>query len=251
MQNKKIGTLSRQDISAIYEDYEKHQHDGDVIEKYGTILVLDVLGWKNKASPKTIKMFMDLVNSLRSKINDTVLRNCDRLTDSNIDVIVLSDTVAICINHSSPYNELNIFNEISNFLIEALKKDIAFRGAMSRGKYYTNSLNNVFVGDAFYEAVKYCEKTEWSGVILTSSLAKALLRNNTIEQLRELNIVSYENVPYKEDHCWGNLVLVPVTLFNNIPYESMINLYKVVLKDVPCKLANTLKFLEYTKSFYG
>ena len=95
MQNKKIGTLSRQDISTIYDDYEKHRHDGDVIEKYGTILVLDVLGWKNKAAPKTIKMFMDLVNSLRSKINDTVLRNCDTLADSNIDVIVLSDTVTI------------------------------------------------------------------------------------------------------------------------------------------------------------
>ena len=117
MENKKIGTLSSRDINAIYEDYEKHQHDGDIIEKYGTILVLDVLGWKNKASTKTIKMFMDLVNSLRSKINDTVLRNCDTLADSNIDVIVLSDTVVICINHSSPYNELNIFNEISNFLV--------------------------------------------------------------------------------------------------------------------------------------
>ena len=50
MENKKIGTLSSRDTNAIYEDYEKHQHDGDIIEKYGTILVLDVLGWKNKAS---------------------------------------------------------------------------------------------------------------------------------------------------------------------------------------------------------
>lgn len=251
MENKKIGTLSQRDISAIYEDYERHQHDGDVIEKYGTILVLDVLGWKNKASPQTIKIFMDLVNSLRSKIDSTVLKNCDALSDSNIDVVVFSDTVAICINHSSPYNELNIFNELSNFLVEALKKDIAFRGAISRGKYYTNSLNNVFVGNAFYEAAEYCEKTEWSGVIITDSLAKELLVNNTVEQLREFNLVSYEDIPYKEAPCFGNLVLVPVTLFKDIPYEKMANLYKVALKDVPGKLANTLKFLEYTKSFYS
>ena len=102
--------------------------------------------------------------------------------------------------------------------------------------------------------MEYAEKTEWAGIILTNSMAKVLLEKNDIEKLKELNIISYDNIPYKNNiaPCYRNLVIVPKMLFTppqrNI-FVDLMGLYEKVLesenKDVKKKLENTKSFLEF------
>lgn len=254
MNNRTKGSISNEDIEKLQSIYNQHIKDGDIEERYGIIVVMDVLGWKNKATEKTIKTYLDLINRLRARILENWVRVDDDVKDEDLYIVVMSDTVCVFLNIDDRYCELNIFKFISEFIIDALVHSLAFRGAISRGKYFINKKHNVFVGEAVYEAMEYAEKTEWAGIILTNSMAKVLLEKNDIEKLKELNIISYDNIPYKNNiaPCYRNLVIVPKMLFTppqrNI-FVDLMGLYEKVLesenKDVKKKLENTKSFLEF------
>lgn len=254
MENGKIGSISKKDREKLDRIFFEHENDGECERRYGTIVVMDVLGWKKTATVDTIKKYCDLTNELRSKIFTALMRVSDNIVDEMLDIVVLSDTICIFLDIDCSYCELNIFSEISRFVVSALSKSIAFRGAISRGEYFINKRRNVFIGEAFYEAIKYAEATEWAGIILTDSIAKALLENNTVADLKQINITSYNDIPYKRDiaHCYENLVLIPKPLFslssNNV-FEDISKMYIKTLKsdneDVKTKLYNTLKFLKH------
>ncbi len=211
--DKTLGSLSGRDIDYIHNTFNSHLGDGDYAKHFGIIAVLDVLGWKKTMTPDKIPEYFGLINSIRSDILDTALRFTSDPDEINIKISILSDTLVLSIDmgKTQPYCEWNLFSLLSRFLTKALKKGFAFRGAISRGEYYTNSLGNVFVGDSFYEAATYCEKTDWAGIIITDSLANALLENNTVEQLKSIFIVQYDKIPFKKDILppKENLVLMP------------------------------------------
>jgi hypothetical protein len=258
MDNGIIGTLSRKDKDKEKTIYQKHLDDGIVERRYGIVVVMDVLGWKNKANPEVIKTYVDLINVLRIKILSEWMRVSDNVKDEDLYIIMMSDTICIFLDIDDSYCELNIFKAISEFIVEALGKSFAFRGAISRGEYFINKKQNVFSGEAIYEAIKYAEKTDWAGIILTDSISKALLENNNIADLKALNLISYDNIPYKKETpntirpCYKNLVLVPKSLFpiseRNI-FVDLMNLYEKVLdsdkEDVRIKLNNTKVFLKF------
>ena len=256
MNNKTLGSLSNEDIEKLKSIYNQHIKDGDVEKRYGIVVVMDVLGWKNKATPEMIKNYLDLINKLRFNILDKWARVDDNVKDEDLYIVVMSDTICIFLDIDDCYCELNIFKAISEFIVDSLAYSLAFRGAISHGEYFINKRHNVFVGEAVYEAIKYSEKTEWAGVILTDSIAKTLLKKNDIEKLKELNIISYDNVPYKNDTtimpCYKNLVIVPKKFFplsqRNI-FVDLMDLYEKVLdsekEDVKNKLKNTKCFLEF------
>lgn len=128
-----------------------------------------------------------------------------------------------------------------------------FRGAISRGEYFTNSLNNVFVGKPFFEAAKYAEKTEWAGVIITDTLSSALLENNSIQDLAQINIIQYDNIPFKEGTtpCKDKLVLIPQNRKRtSFPSQTVARLdykklYGEYMKGQIEKYHNTKAFIEY------
>lgn len=250
-----MGSLSKEDINNIYLDYEKHMHDGVTVENYGIIVVLDVLGWKNNMQETDINSYFQLINKLRSMFLDTSLRYSNNKELSNIRISTLSDTIVVLINGTTPYHELNVFKHISIFLTDALKKGFMFRGAISRGKYYTNKQDNAFVGEPYYEAAKYAESTEWAGVIIADSLADALLKNNSVADLIELNIIEYDEIPFKDSisPLKNNLVLLPN---REMCYEKMgnkksfdfIGRYKELMEKSPgneVKYNNTKRLFEY------
>lgn len=254
MHNGKIGSISKEDREKLTRIYYEHEADGECERRYGTIVVMDVLGWKKTATAETVKKYCDLTNELRSQIFNTLMRVSDNVEEELLDIVVLSDTICVFLDVDCSYCELNIFNEISKFVVSALSKSIAFRGAISRGEYFINKRRNIFMGDAFYEAIKYAEATEWAGIILTDSMAKALLENNSVADLKKINVVSYKDIPYKEkvDSCYGNLVLVPKSLFplssNNL-FDDISKMYEKTLlsneENVKIKLKNTLEFLKH------
>lgn len=258
---KEIGSLSSLDIKKIHNDYNSHIEDGTVVENFGIVVVLDVLGWKNNVKPNDVATYFHLVNRLRSKLLDTCLRGSVKDEKPNVNISTLSDTIVILINGSTPYNELNIFNHISNFLTESLKYGFMFRGSISRGKYYTNTLNNSFVGETYYEAAKYAESTEWAGVIINDTLAKDLLENNTIKELVKLNIIKYEDIPFKNgiERTKESLVLLPFQDFRydikskEVVYFDFISKYEKLMAGSESnkkKLANTIKFFNYLYCTY-
>lgn len=262
MNNGKKWSLSTSDIEYMHNDYDSHVDDGNIIKKFGIVICLDVLGWKTLANEQTIHDYFNLINWLRLQINQISLRFAPKGTPTNVDIVTLSDTLAILIDRNFPFHEINIFNILSEFITKALEYKIAFRGAISRGTYITNKLKNVFVGEAFYEAVKFCESTEWSGILLTPSLKKAITENNSIEELRELNIVQYNNIPFKdiirENYATIikdiDLVIAP----NNLPMHKsgkiihidFENLYKEIMVNEKEKYDNTIKFINYLKESY-
>lgn len=253
--NKQIGSLSHEDIKLIHEDYQRHCDDGKSIKHFGVVVVLDVLGWKNNATPEFMEKYFNLINFLRSKINDTRLRCTSQPELSNINVSVLSDTIVICIDGSYPYCELNIFNAINCFVVKSLNAGIIYRGAISFGEYYINQLGNAFIGKPIYDALKIAEQTDWSGVIITDFLAEALLENNSVDSLVALNIFPY-NIPFKPNYnTKEHLVLYPsFEIFNDVSKIKTVtevkDLYKkIILRDtIPeniLKYNNTCNFLDY------
>lgn len=256
MNSRQLGTVSENDVAKLNLIYDQHQYDGDIKRRYGIVIVLDVLGWKSKATPAIIKTYVELINTLRTEILRQWLYVDDNVKDEDVYVVTMSDSICIFLDINDHYCELNIFKTISEFIVNALGCSLAFRGAISRGEYYINKTHNVFIGEAIYEAFKYAEKTEWAGIILTDSIAKSLLENNSVEELKEINIVSYDNIPYKEDQsikpCYKNLVLIPkklIPLSSRNIFMDLIDLYQKVLcsekEDVKKKLENTKKFFEY------
>lgn len=256
--NKVVGSLSQDDIELIHNDFQKHINDGKCEKHFGIIVVLDVLGWKSSATPEFMERYFSLINFLRSQINDTRLRCTSQPELSNISVNVLSDTIVICIDGSYPYCELNIFSAINHFIAESLKNGIIYRGAISYGEYYINQLGNAFIGKPIYEALKLAEQTDWSGVIITDSLANALLENNSIDSLIALNIFPY-HIPFKQGYgTKDQLVLYPS--FAILKYRTCINnvaelkaLYKSIIlinqeADNILKYDNICMLLDYLES---
>lgn len=256
--NKKIGSLSNEDIQDIYRQDYAHSRDGEIKENFGIVAVLDVLGWKNRSSEKSIKEYASLINRLRWRMYDTYKRcTADKNEQPNFNIVTLSDTIAILTNGSSPYCEFNIFNHISEFIADALERGFMFRGAISRGSYFTNILDNIFVGQSFYEAAKYAEKTKWSGVFITDSLSSALLENNSLQDLKQLNIIQYKDIPFScEVPCKDKLVIVPerrkkILLPSKEVVElDYISLYKKYMDNEVEKFNNTKAFFEYVKKTF-
>lgn len=253
--NKIAGSLSKEDIQDIYNQNAAHWRDGDIKEYFGIVAILDVLGWKKRATEKSIKEYVGLINKLRWRMYDTYKRCVeDNDTPPNFTITTLSDTIAVLVNGSSPYCELNLFNHISEFLEDALKQGFMFRGAISRGKYFTNSLDTVFVGEPFFEAAKYAEATDWAGVIITDTLSTALLEKNTIEDLQRLSVIQYDNIPFKNGitPCKDKLVLVPQNE-RRIYHPSTIArldykvLYKKYMGNEMVKYQNTAAFIEFVE----
>ncbi len=256
--DKVFGALSLNDIKDIYKQSAKHLKDGDINENFGIVAILDVLGWKKRVNEQSIKTYVRLINKLRLQMYDTYKRSVeDKNTSPNFTITTLSDTIAILVNGSFPYCELNLFNHISAFLEDALEQGFMFRGAISRGKYFTNILNNIFVGEPFFEAVKYAEATDWAGVIITDTLAAALLEENTIDDLQRISIIKYENIPFKKGitPCKDKLVLVPQNE-RRVFYPSTIArldfkaLYKKYMVDEIDKYKNTATFIEYVEKTF-
>ena len=258
--NEKIGSLSEKDIDQIHAVYNSYIDDGQVCQNYGIVAVLDVLGWKNNIKEQDITTYFSLINRLRSYLLDTCLRCSSNGEKPNVRISTLSDTIVILIDGNSPYCEINIFNHIACFITNTLKKGFMFRGAISRGLYYTNSLDNSFVGEPYYEAAYYAEKTEWAGIIITDSLAEALLVNNSLEQLEQLNIIEYKNIPYKQNikPTKNNLVLVPNQEVwydiktNEKNVFDFISIYEKLMEGESLKLENTRAFYNFlnSKNFY-
>jgi hypothetical protein len=257
--DKEIGSLSNADIDCIRQQEYLHHNDGDVICKNGIVVILDVLGWKNKADIDSINTYVGLINRLRISIIDG-FRRCSNSDTPDFAITTLSDTIAILLNSDSPYYEVNIFQRINKFIVDALECDFMFRGAISKGEYYTNINNNIFVGQTFYEAASYAEATEWAGVIITNSLANDLLKENTIQDLREWGIVQYDNIPFKTGPdkkikpTKDKLVLAPPMMKKIIlpSKEKVILDYKKLYRDnmngESHKLDNTIKFIEYLEN---
>lgn len=256
--NKVVGSLSQDDIKLINKDFQKHINDGKCKKHFGVIVVLDVLGWKNNATPEFMERYFSLINSLRSQINDTRLRCTSQPELSNISVNVLSDTIVICIDGSYPYCELNIFSAINYFIANSLKNGIIYRGSISYGEYYINQPGNAFIGKPIYEALKLAEQTDWSGVIITDSLANALLKNNSIDSLIALNIFPYP-IPFKQGYgTKDQLVLYPSLKILKLRAQisnvaELKTLYKGIIlidqnDDNVLKYNNTCMFLDYLES---
>ncbi len=257
--NKKIGSLSDKDIQDIYQQDYVHSRDGDIKENFGIVAILDVLGWKKRADEQSIKKYVGLINKLRWRMYDTFKRCVeDNDTSPNFTITTLSDTIAILINGNAPYCELNVFNHISAFLEDAVEHGFMFRGAISRGKYFTNRLCNVFVGEPFFEAASYAESTEWAGVIITDSLSSALLENNSVHDLAQLNIIKYDEIPFKKNvsPCKDRLVLVPQNrnrillpsqTISRLNYKA---LYKKYMDKEEEKYNNTKAFIEYVEKTF-
>lgn len=259
--NNVIGSLSVADIKKIHLDYEKHTQDGLICENFGIVVVLDVLGWKQNVKPKDVNVYFQLINRLRSKFLDTCLRCADENEIPNVRISTLSDTIVILINGSAPYNELNVFNHLSQFLTESLEQGFMFRGSISRGKYYTNKLDNSFVGEVFYEAATYAESTEWAGVIINDTLSNALLENNSVESLIQLNIIPYPDIPFKDkiEPTKDSLVLLPyrdtwydVSLKKSVQFDFIKKYVELmsVSENNNVKLKNTKNFYEFLYKSY-
>lgn len=256
--NDKLGTLSLDDIIDIHNNQHSHCNDGEIKENFGIVAILDVLGWKKNATEKTIQDYISLINNLRLNMYDTYKRCVrDNTTPPNFTITTLSDTIAILIDGSYPYHEFNIFNHISSFITSALEKGFMFRGAISRGKYYTNILNNVFVGQPFFEAATYAEATNWAGVIITDSLSSALFEKNSLTELQcnGIRIMQYNDIPYKKNirPCKDSLVIVPenrrkyVTETHTVESTNFTAIYENLMYNEKEKLTNTKTFINFVE----
>lgn len=257
--DKTIGSLSKDDIQSLYDEYNLHIFDGEVKENEGIIVILDVIGWQNFANPQFVDNYFQMINRLRTEL----LTICKRSSAGNelkpnIRVVSMSDTIIVLINGERPYCDLNIFGHISKFITESLQAGIMFRGLINYGKYYTNTLDNAFIGETYYETVKSAEKTEWAGVILTDNLSRRLLSKFSIEELKALHIIRYEDIPFKEiTPMVEKLVLTPfrdmkimVDSGERIFFDFK-KRYGELMNDGK-KLENTIRFFDYLeKNFWN
>ncbi len=262
MNNNEVGTLSVEDIGLIYSESEKYSQDRIVTEHQGLVVMLDVLGWKAHNNDGQIEKHVENINFLKNRINDTLLRCMNNIEDGKVDVVTLSDTILILIDNNSSYHPLNIFGLLSEFILKGLEKGFAYRGSISYGKYKKNISSNVFIGNAIYDAHKYCESTDWAGIILTDEGIKYLEKFENLESSsKELNLINYSDIPYKNKKIINknNYVLLPLNRLTHRSAENKIihmlpnfeEMYKTIMSSshekVKKKLANTLKFYEYAR----
>lgn len=263
-----MGSLSTEDVQYIHTQYQKRMDTGSTTEEEGVVICLDVLGWKSYTRPNQIENLTALTAGLETTILSETLRVSDDNKNSKIDIINLSDTIFIFISNNSSYFFANVFKALAKFINDAFIYSFAFRGAISYGKYKYNKTKNIFTGNAVYEAAKYCESTEWAGIIITDSLATELLKKNDYETLERIHLIKYEDIPYKESflkehsRCEGFLALNP----NRIAFgpvgeymadENLIDKYTryfsngtgVISDELKGKYENTIKFIEFINKF--
>ena len=58
--DKTIGSLSKDDIQSLYDEYNLHIFDGEVKENEGIIVILDVIGWQNFANPQFVDNYFQM-----------------------------------------------------------------------------------------------------------------------------------------------------------------------------------------------
>lgn len=265
MVNKKVGTLSSDDIKNIYSKYKDRICTGTTVEDKGVVICLDVLGWKKYSKPNQIENLTFITAMLESTIWDDILRCSDNQEQAKIDIVNLSDTILIFISDDSPYSFINVFKALSKFVNKAFTYSFAFRGAISYGEYEYNKTRNIFTGKAVYEAATYCESTEWAGIIITDSLANELLKENDYQTLEHIHLIKYEDIPFKKDFLdkktKDSLVLNPNSIFvgqlgeymhNENLEEKYTNYFSNSTGIIPEKLKNkylnTIKFIKFINS---
>lgn len=255
MNNKIIGTLSDDDIDYIHKVVAEHYSDGDIIECNGLVIVLDVLGWQESAKKETIQNLFIQLNKLRGDYLDACLRCSDDRDKFNVYANAIADNIVIFVNGDFPYHSYNIYYELGKLVANSLKMGIAFRGAINYGEFYINKLGNSYVGQVVYDTIKYADKTDWAGLVIMTPLADALLENNDLEELKKLNIVQYDEIPYKDcfkqEYRKYNLTVLPNRDYTGIDYVKAYNKYMDSNNEsIKIKRENTIKFINFIEANY-
>lgn len=131
---------------------------------------LDLLGFTNKVKSESVD---DLI-PLYQKIARRLRRKAGPKKSAGIIHSWFSDTFIIYSKDDSNEEFAALENICRTFFQELIILGIPLRGAITHGKLYSKSSQNVFVGPALIDAYLYGERQDWIGFILTPSVNSRL-----------------------------------------------------------------------------
>ena len=193
----------------------------------GTVVLLDALGTKNMKSRKEIELFIKKLRKLHKESQeyaDKYFREFKINYKASVPkYAIFNDTVFIW----SEQGEMSQADHLAaigyftaRFLVEAIRENIYFRGAISNGEFVTCDNPPAVLGNAVNEAAKMYEKADWFGVIMDNknwSAYKASVHNELL--WRRLIFHEYQ-VPLKCNQTLATGALSwPIPFVNQEDFE--------------------------------
>jgi len=170
------------------------------------VIVLDRLGtkgiWLRESHNTTLQKYCELIDEI-NKIKEQFgkdFRNFAETTQPDIRTIFFSDTL-ILINEV--IEELQTLSYVAwiacNIIVEGIKRNIFFRGAMSIGDVYYKEGYNVVLGPAIDEVTDWYERSEWIGMHCAPSMHYLVEKHSTDATFKSIQFLLKYKVPIKDN----------------------------------------------------
>jgi hypothetical protein len=172
----------------------------------GVVAILDALG-ASSFGEQEIKAFIDSQETILQSLNekaDSIWG--EHLGREMVATFTFNDTIVIALTldrFPAIRDVARFFILLRKFFTVSMENGILFRGAVSIGKFYSDTDRNLRMGEAVTDAAAWYEKANWSGIHATpraSMIIDRLIEEEQNEdEKKELAsvIIDYE-VPMKD-----------------------------------------------------
>jgi len=271
----------------------------NIQEYFGIVVIVDALGASNYSIEDCRKFLADLeeIDSLKEKFltifhpepkeNEWQGARILSQTMKNAKTSQFGDTIILAFPIEDQYNceNLTITYFVASYLcgliVQGLVHKIPFRGAISVGNFLWEDSNERILGPAIADASKWCDATEWVGIIFSPKanywLSTLIEKTKTIPE-GALLLTCYDNfickykaplkVPLKEPpNSYDNLEYFFVVAWPSFLHYCQIenkqnqkseqlcgtSLFEKILSDIPKPKGTELKYKNSVEFFnwYG
>ena len=157
---------------------------------------IDLLGFSQLTKEKGNKLIREYLEILDETKNDLALKRRRPKPQRLVSFTHFSDSFLFYSSSGSIEAFSQVEGAARRFFDKMLLKRYPLQGAISYGGLYTSKKEGIFLGDAFVDAVKYCNNQNWLGLVYTPS---------TVEQVQ-----TYGVPLFKKDSQWFRKVDVPM-----------------------------------------
>lgn len=169
------------------------------------VVVLDALGtrgiWLRRQPEVVLNEYCQIIDKVR-ELKGTIEKNFSIFTGTVkeiMDTIIFSDTLILSFNVSDDLQTISYVTWVtSNVLLEGLRRNLFFRGAVSIGDIYYKRDYPVIVGPAIDEVTDWYEKSDWIGIHAAPSMYYLLEKNSKNNILNGMDFFLKYKFPIKD-----------------------------------------------------
>lgn len=223
----------------------------------------DMLGFKSAIARNTDEAWGALsdLRSAMDKILRSVIKDISsgQIIADRIRAFIFSDSILVFTLSDQSEDLKAILILTSQLFSKSLASCVPLRGGISVGRFLFNPDLSLFCGAPFVEAYQISERAQWSGIVVSNSVAENYF-NEPAKQMSEGHPILVEwDVPVKSTDNLKQWVINWPQIFKNSfkkpapmtseefyqAFESLFGPYKDLREDVKIKYDNTVKFINW------